>query len=735
MKFLNKLLIAVLTLLTWVALGPSRTRACDCSPYLEAFERELSLGADMTDIGLSVLDPSGRTIALNESLNQSRRARILGDPSIPAECREKWAREKGLLDYVSVGATLSMTLGTGSDAVWTDLSPGLARMRPLLDVAANAYITEPAHTSACAPGIDMDLCVEQGSGERLDRYITNLDKMTPTERTAAYGRAARSAGFGRNLKQEEVHALDAFFELMAAGDFSDYRSRSRTLAGTLSEREKIMVLAMMGGQMSAGYDRDRAGKTSDPGIISPERLFAVSKANFSFTGLSRTDTAGVCRDMAVAQVMLANDLGLKKAVTISWAADTGHHISVAVQAKDGQGHNIYLMNYDHVTLQQGVDGSRLVSLRNDSIFRDHSLAYYVHDANGQPLGSITSGKGKLLLEAAGLDARTYDPLARADNDIISGDIFLGRRGKGRVSAVAARDEGGDLYLGVSGDGNWGKGVARPSLKDSNDWVHSGKAGVFAGTQIHESPFRAGNTPDRTDLVMTGVTHTTYTPTLQLDSIPGLRFQGNAGGDVMASVHAEYGTITKTSTQTLPGATVTSTWQEGQYNSPGWDGEGQLRLGGTGEFELPSLGTLFRLSPTLRIKPDSRDVRASQSVPSNWRVYANSLDLAGEFHQRLGSGWNAHARGQVVVDRMGSRWLAAAGASSPDFAAEAGASGRLTAEENVPEKIQDSSQTRGFVNARYRIASELDLGGSISTNFLQEFLQEFQGGVYLQGTFW
>jgi hypothetical protein len=725
------LIIAVAALAAFAPLTQTGVQACDCAPYLEAFERELSLGADIADIGLSVLDPSGRSIALNESLNQSRRARILRDSSIPAECREKFAREKGLLDYASVGTTLSLSLGTGDDSTWMDLSPGTSRMSRLLEVAGKAYRTEPLDPSGCTPQMDREACVGQDSDERLDRFTRGLESMAPGERTSVYRRAARSAQLGRDLSPEEGNALTAFFQLISAKDFSEYRAHSRALAGSLSEREKIMLLAMMGGQMSLGYDRVRAKDNSDGSVVSPERLFSTSKANFSFTGLERVDRAGVCRDMAVAQVMLANDLGLRKAVTISWAAGTGHHTSVAVQAKDGQGHDLYLVNYDNVTVQHGSDGSRLISLRSDPIIRDHSLTYYVHDANGQPLGSITSGKGKLLLEAAGLDARTFDPLARADNDIISGDILLGQRGKGRVSAIAARDEGGDLYLGASGDGTWGTGTVRPSLKDSKGWAHSGKAAIFAGTQIPMTPFRSGDTPDRTDLVMTGVTHTTYTPTLELETLPGLRLQGNAGLDIMAEFHAEYGTVTKTTTKNVPGATITSTWNESRYGTPGWDAEGQFRLGGTGEFELPSSGTLIRVSPTLRIKPDTHDIRATPTVASNWRVYANSLDLAGELQQSLGSGWRAHARGQAVLDRMGSRGLAAAGASSQDFAAEAGASGRLTSEEDVPEMIQDTSKKRGFMNVRYRLAPELDLGGSIST----DFLQEHQSSLYLQGTLW
>jgi hypothetical protein len=81
----------IATLVFFIAAArPREPLACDCSPYLAEFDQQMSLGADITDIGLRVLDPSEMSRPSREGVR----------------CERDWVVLLGVADLVLMAAVV-----------------------------------------------------------------------------------------------------------------------------------------------------------------------------------------------------------------------------------------------------------------------------------------------------------------------------------------------------------------------------------------------------------------------------------------------------------------------------------------------------------------------------------------------------------------------------------------------------------------------------------------------------
>ncbi len=704
--------------------------ACNCDPNLESFNQQLTLGADLSDVGLNLLDPSGRTLQLQERVIRARRARLLAQGDVPPECQQAAALQRDKLDRLDVGTTLYLGFSSPDGDSSTLLTP-VSNYRNLLSIAEQTYVS--FGRSKCSR---TDLgCLREKAGENLDTYAELQEEIPLESRENLYRYSAKVLRPNGELSAEELHALESFTSLMTTQGHEAFRARTQALAGTLSEPEKILLLSMMGDMMLQGYDDRRKENILDGSVVSTEAIFSNVQANFSrrradFPESERgplTSTAGVCRDIAVAQAVLARDLGLKKAVTVTFATEASHHTTLVVQSKSGDGKDIFLVDYDQITRRRSTDGSRLIRHTQDPYFRDHAVNYRLHDADGRPLGRVTSAKGKFLLEAAGFDARTYDPLASPRNDIIATSLVLGGAKQTAVRAVAGRDENDVKYLGLAADTQWGR---EDRMGPSEGWEQGGKTGMFAGVQLPNGETQTEFKPSHTDIAFVQLTESLYTPVYE--PVSGLKLSAEAQVTGTGELHREFGSVSSKTHLRLPrGVSVDFAQTESGYLNTGVDGDTQGKVGGTAEYTFEDTGTTASVSADLRVSPEAKEVRASPGNLSSWRIIPLGMDLSTAVHQKLGSGWTAHGRFDTSIDRMGSRGLATLGASGQDLGVEAGWSGRMTSENGIPDLIQDNSLQRARLNTRYRLMDGMDLGGSVESNF--ENLT--QGGIYLEGTFW
>jgi len=741
-------LIVTLQLVTGFPPLRAEPTSCDCTQYLGDFVPQLSLSSDLDAIGLELLDPAGRSQELQHRREMSRRARLAQARGVPPECEEQFFAHLSRLEGQRLSTTVSGQLPLSHRNPSKGLVQNTARPEVLLILAEQVFasaVPRSCAKSPCPPGgfeKDFQQFLQHWSGLSAEKKLQKLNRTGSTpaaDRISSFSQAMDLQPESRKASLSDIKLVDAYFSLMKASGDAEYFRTAETLAQTLNESEKVALVAMMGGKMLSGYDDVRKSDLLDGKSISFSKMRANTQRNF----LGRTETLseadrnsetqslGVCRDIAVSQAILSKKLGLKKPVIIGYSMQSSLHATVAIEAKDDQGQTIYLVNYGAVATRKGTDGSRLLVQDQDPGMRDHSLVYRVFDAEGNPLGQLSSGRGKFLMEAAGFDSRSFDPLASVQNDLITGGTYFGKQSQTAVRMVAGRDESGDLYLGAASTHVWGK---TKDSKPQDRFSSGGKVGGFIGTTLPTQHVpNPVFEPQRTDLATVLVQQTWFTPTLGAKKDqPGLSVHGEAGVDLMAGVHAEYGTedihfrLEDPSGRTVGGGSINQSGNTGV----GGDGTLQGRIKGTVQYQSSDSDTRVRVSPEVRVHAGPQNVQNSALDFTYTRPSFGSFSLSAEIDHRFWRDWRAHARSLVVVDPMGSRGLAAVGVRNSDLAVESSISGRISSSSDAPRLIQDNSLNRLRFNSRYRLGNSVDLGTQLQ---LDEQTAP-QAGIYLEGSF-
>jgi hypothetical protein len=194
-------------------------------------------------------------------------------------------------------------------------------------------------------------------------------------------------------------------------DPSSWKETLHSVKDKISFDEKIHIAAKMGGIFSDRYNEDRANRVGSDadGIVSVEQLLESVKSG---------KPGGVCRDVASAQAIMLNELGISRAYIVSFKAREGRHANVLVQDSQNS-NNVIKINYGEANVASIETGSALLS-QGESM-PDYGLEYKIYNRGGRPITSITSELGNILKEGTSGEETTQIFLKQtSQNDRVLG---------------------------------------------------------------------------------------------------------------------------------------------------------------------------------------------------------------------------------------------------------------------------------------------------------------------------
>jgi hypothetical protein len=175
--------------------------------------------------------------------------------------------------------------------------------------------------------------------------------------------------------------------------------------------EKMYVVTKLGGTFSDFYNNDRANRvgTNSDGVVSIEQLLESARNG---------NPGGVCRDVASAQAMMLQQMGIPRAYIISFKAHKGRHANIIAQNSE-DANDIIQVNYGKAYQTGNETGAAL--LIQSSSMPDFGLEYKIYSAKGYPLVTIPSELGKILREtSSGSETTQIFSKLNSHNDKIEG---------------------------------------------------------------------------------------------------------------------------------------------------------------------------------------------------------------------------------------------------------------------------------------------------------------------------
>lgn len=308
--------------------------------------------------------------------------------------------------------------------------------------------------------LSTDPC-ENGETEESDKK-DDKDKIDYDSRLALFVRYNSRSAFDKDLPMTASPAVGSYLNKIFR---EPANLRPMTLAKAkdeLSFAEKLKLASYIGSRFSANYDYDRAanGTPESEGIVTLDELIE---------GYKKGDRSGVCRDIAIGQVQVLNQLGLDCKVTSYTTASAGGHATVnCVDPNDPD--TVVKINYGEVT---GSDQAGSVALNQAGSIPDVSIAYQLYDQNGNFVSSIDTQLGKVFAEVSGAKAQDLDWQESFDNSIAQvqvfnyGNLFYGQTVDGHTVAGIASSIKFDEQMGkLNFSGNVGGAFAHVDTEDA-----------------------------------------------------------------------------------------------------------------------------------------------------------------------------------------------------------------------------------------------------------------------------
>jgi hypothetical protein len=685
-----------------------------CEPFLEETLSQTGLQTEYRNLGSEFLTLSPGSPYLQHKKIQLLVQNISMNASIPKQCRAKILDQLGLSSAVSIGFNFQGSFRPSGPEPTTSQAV-IGKNISLFRLAVRAFDSEI--TSVCAP-VNSAACLRRRGEQDLEKFQTFYSTHSQSERENIYRSTAEYWRPERLLQDHEARAIDVFLHVTTAPSYEESRVRLRGFSSLLTEQEKIAYLSISGDAKLFTYDDQRSENKEEAGIVQPREIFAAVRSNIGRKALSHPvllQQAGVCRDIAIAQMGEAEDLGLPRSVMISYATNEFWHTTIAVESKDDQGNSLYLISYDSSLLRKNTDGSLALFQTESSAanLADNSLVYRLYDKKGNPLGRVSSGRGKFLLEAAGvMSPKTFDPRATPRNDLITTSIYYGKNRQGSAHLFAGQDEQGSLYAGAAATYQWGSTTPSGEVQARETWSQNGKVGILIGSQLEPHHIEE-YTPARIDLFTVQLTQNFYTPTIELKDFSNLAIQGEVGFDLIGAGFVDRGEkVYKLQFVNSRGEILKEieTKTTG-YHDFGGDGDIQFRAGVNAQADLPFDKSSLLAKIQGRFVPDTKDARETPLDITNLRVVPQALDASLTFRQPLESGADplmGHLRFEATWDRMGSRGEVGIGATSNRWSVESGWSGRMTSAPGIPGLIQDGSLQRIHQGVQFKF-SDFNLG--------------------------
>jgi hypothetical protein len=232
----------------------------------------------------------------------------------------------------------------------------------------------------------------------------------------------------------------------------------------LSFEEKMHVAQTVGELMVANYDRNRAGNPPEKGIVHFEKLIESIQSG---------EAAGVCRDIATAQAMVLDRLGLDKVYVMAFATIGGGHATVLAQDSEDRSKVVHL-NYGEVTTQSNSSGS----LSGDTTLPEAGINIRIFDAKGEPVDNLPSELGYIMTRFAGLDSERFSAGVSRDGIHLTSLNYT----NGRVQLLLG------AALTATGQQTVGVGFNLKIIDHKNIEVTGGVSGQLSEKRINKEDF-------------------------------------------------------------------------------------------------------------------------------------------------------------------------------------------------------------------------------------------------------
>lgn len=277
----------------------------------------------------------------------------------------------------------------------------------------------------------------------------------------------------QTITELETKVLDAYNHSLRSSSSADmlaYMSQINQ-SGTLSTNQKLLLIQIFGSRFLLDFDfrRNNQGLLAK-GSVTTDELLSTAKHNTDvgffggIDGIDKAKFAGVCRDIAAAQVKMFDHLGFKNPMVVAFVPDSGtyHATAMASDPKDSQ--KIYKINYDVLRETQGKDGASALYQGPNDI----TLTYIL--SNPRTVAVVPSSFYQVNAEMAGSSPRTLDIMANSKVSAATAYAKIGENGKLEIRLFGATDSSPTRYAGV--------GV---NYRYAEDTMFPGNVGIVLGT--------------------------------------------------------------------------------------------------------------------------------------------------------------------------------------------------------------------------------------------------------------
>jgi hypothetical protein len=207
---------------------------------------------------------------------------------------------------------------------------------------------------------------------------------------------------------------------------TNWKTILETAKDNLTYDQKVQLVSKFGGFFGNHYNFSRfeAGEKARGEYVTTEQLL---------NSLKTGSPGGICRDIALAQTQMLQELGFKNSYVVSYKTLQGAH-STALTTDPETG-KIIKFNYSEAN--ESKAGSGTEALMQDTSLPDHGLGFRLYDTSGKPITHVPSEMAQMLRDSTGVsfdrnfNSKNYNLVKVGFNsEGISGSLFTGKTSSG-----------------------------------------------------------------------------------------------------------------------------------------------------------------------------------------------------------------------------------------------------------------------------------------------------------------
>ncbi len=252
---------------------------------------------------------------------------------------------------------------------------------------------------------------------------------------------------------------------------SDWKKTLAEAKDGLSTDQKIQLISKLGGYFGNHYNYERLNQGNDARgtFVDTQQLL---------DSLKNGTAGGICRDIALAQTQMLQELGFTHNYVVAYKNLSGRHSTVITE--DPATGQIIKFNYDETTVAK--KGSGTEALSQDTSMPNHGLGFNIYDSNGKPVTMVSSELGQMLKDSAGGDiGRDFNQRNFSIVKVgfsakyIDGNLFTGKTSSGEnlYGVALFKENSPSEYLTLGG------GVSLSKIEGNRSLLHIDQQNLYA----------------------------------------------------------------------------------------------------------------------------------------------------------------------------------------------------------------------------------------------------------------